>query len=142
LEQREGRIQRYGGLAIRRAIADKLGNEAMRSTPAGDSPWTRLAQLAEIHLTGGDTSGLAPWWVCDGAGIKRYIFEVPLSEQSHHLEWLQKQRLLYRLALGQPNQEDLVEILARKHQLSEQDIQKALLQLSPWFSRQYENDDT
>src|SRR5690606_12465182 len=96
LEQREGRIQRYGGLAIRRVIAQKLGAAALRSTPTGDSPWKTLAQLAEIHLTGDDDSGLAPWWVCEGAEIKRYIFDVPLSEQAHRLEWLQEQRLLYR----------------------------------------------
>lgn len=133
LEQREGRIQRFGGLAVRQAIAGKLGQQALRQTKAGESPWQRLGSLAEQQLK--DDSGLAPWWVCEGAAIKRYIFDVPLSEQARRLEWVQGQRLLYRLVLGQPNQEDLVEIIARQHQLSDTELHQAMLQLSPWFNR-------
>jgi hypothetical protein len=131
LEQREGRIQRYGGLATRQAIADRLGGEAMQCLKRGESPWHRLGQLAEARL--GDETGLAPWWICDGAEINRYIFDVPLSEQAYRLKWVQEQRLLYRLVLGQPNQEDLLEVLARQNDLPEDEIRRAMLQLSPWF---------
>jgi hypothetical protein len=136
LEQREGRIQRYGGLSIRRNIAEKLGVRALANIRFGASPWQKLADLAEKELTNGDTSGLTPWWICEGAEIKRYIFDVPLSEQAQRWQWLQEQRLLYRLVLGQPSQEDLLELLARQHHLPEEDIRQAMLQLSPWFGRQ------
>jgi len=133
LEQREGRIQRYGGLATRQVIAAKLGREALHSLDPGESPWHKLAELANGM---GDDSGLAPWWVCDGAEIERYIFDVPLSEQAHRLQWMQEQRLLYRLVLGQPNQEDLIEVLSRQigqNNLDNEDLHRAMLQLSPWF---------
>lgn len=136
LEQREGRIQRYGGLAVRRALADQLGQEAINSADLGQSPWCRLAQLAEDRLTGNDKSGLIPWWICEGAEIRRYIFQVPLSEQGHRLKWVQQQRLLYRLVLGQPNQEDLLDILVQRNSLSMDEVRQAMLQLSPWFSQQ------
>ena len=134
LEQREGRIQRYGGLGTRQVIASRLGKEALHSLDPGESPWFKLAELADQHL--GDDSGLAPWWVCDGAEIERYVFDVPLSEQEQRLQWVQEQRLLYRLVLGQPNQEDLVEVLSRQigqNDLDSEDLRQAMLQLSPWF---------
>jgi hypothetical protein len=137
LEQREGRIQRYGGLATRQAISTRLGGEALHSLDPGESPWHRLAELADRHL--GDDSGLAPWWLCDGAEIERYVFDVPLSEQAHRLRRVQEQRLLYRLVLGQPNQEDLVEVLSRQigqDSLDNEELRKAMLQLSPWFGNQ------
>ena len=133
LEQREGRIQRYGGLATRQAIADRLGGEAIQRLKQGESPWQRLGQLAESLS---DPSGLAPWWVFDGAEINRYIFDVPLSEQDSRLKWVQEQRQLYVWVLGQPNQEDLVEVLARQNDLPEGEIRGAMLQLSPWFDCQ------
>jgi hypothetical protein len=143
LEQREGRIQRYGGLAIRQAIAHELGDRALRTLKPGQSPWLKLARHAERHF--GDASGLAPWWVCEGAGIERYVFKVPLSEQVHRLKWTQQQRLLYRLALGQPNQEDLIEGISRKigqDDMDSEGLRQAMLQLSPWFGNQSQREDT
>ena len=52
LEQREGRIQRYGGLSIRRAIVCKLGADIRSERQAGESPWATIQRLA-------DESGLA-----------------------------------------------------------------------------------
>ena len=104
----------------------------MRRSKHGESPWHRLGQLAECEL--GDDTGLAPWWICQGAGINRYVFDVPLSEQAQRLKWIQEQRLLYRLVLGQPDQEDLLEVLVRKSDLQEDEIRRAMLQLSPWFN--------
>lgn len=129
LEQREGRIQRYGGLAIRRAMAS--GVEDLPRD--GSSPWPELADRAEEGL--GDESGLAPWWVCEGARILRYVFDVPLSEQAHKLRLLQDQRLKYRMVLGQPDQEDLLELLA---DVSPEKARSSALNLSPWFM---DNDD-
>ncbi len=134
LEQREGRIQRYGGLAVRQAIADKLGVEALHSTPTRVSPWTRLAELAEERI--GDASGLAPWWVVPDGGIRRYVFDVPMSREAQQLTQLKRQRFLYRLALGQPNQEDLVEYLDHADGLDSDTARQAAVGLSPWFDRE------
>lgn len=131
LEQREGRIQRFGGLSIRRAIAKELRNVAMAERRHGESPWTRIASIANETMS--DPSGLAPWWVCKGGAVTRYVFDVPTSEQKHWLYWMKEQRLLYRLALGQPNQEDLVEILSSKFGMDLESVRQAVVNLSPWF---------
>lgn len=129
LEQREGRLQRFGGLSIRQAVVNQLGSASNSVRTHGESPWKTIASLAEEKLA--DASGLAPWWVCKGGAIKRYVFEVPTSEQRHWLRWVQEQRLLYRLALGQPNQEDLLEILSGKLEASQ--VRENSINLSPWF---------
>jgi hypothetical protein len=41
------------------------------------------------------------------------VFELPQIRDRQKFEFLKEQRLIYRLALGQPNQEDLIEFLAR-----------------------------
>jgi hypothetical protein len=131
LEQREGRIQRFGGLSIRRAIAGQLAEAAMADRCDHESPWTRIETMANETIS--DKSGLAPWWVCKDGAVNRYVFDVPTSEQKHWLHWMKEQRLLYRLALGQPNQEDLVEVLSSKLAMDPQLIRNAVINLSPWF---------
>ncbi len=126
LEQREGRVDRYGGLSVRRALAVRLGR---RILAPGASPWQDLAERAEVAFAD-DEAGLAPWWVFDGAVVERLIFDVPLSEAHQHLERLEKQRLLYRLALGQPDQEDLVATLQGR--VTAEEARAATLVLSPW----------
>jgi len=134
LEQREGRIQRYGGLSIRRAIADRFSRKAFKETEFGASPWDSLAQFAE-KARPRDPSGLSPWWIFQGAQIHRYVFDVPLSAQEQRLSWLQKQRMLYRLVLGQPNQEDLVEYLANFENIDFDFIEQYILNLSPYYEK-------
>jgi hypothetical protein len=132
LEQREGRIQRYGGLAVRRKIAERLAHRIYAEPQAGRSPWSRLGEYAkELE----DDSGLSPWWNVEGADIERYVFDVPSSEQRKKLAWLHEQRLLYRLALGQPDQEDLLEVLVRKLGIDEEEASKAAIGLSAWFDK-------
>ena len=131
LEQREGRIQRFGGLSIRRSIAKRLAPLAMASRQSGESPWARIASMADLSMS--DPSGLAPWWVCKDGTVTRYVFDVPTSEQKHWLHWMKEQRLLYRLALGQPNQEDLIEILSSKVGMDLDSVRQAVVNLSPWF---------
>ena len=131
LEQREGRIQRFGGLAIRRRIAKLLGEELRTNGLEEQSPWSRLAILAERRLN--DSSGLSPWWILPGASVRRYVFDLPGSEQTRHFSELKQQRMLYRMVLGQPNQEDLLEHLQRHVQVSDEVIRRSSLHLSPFF---------
>ncbi len=103
----------------------------MAAREDGESPWMRIESIANECLS--DASGLAPWWVCRNGTVKRYVFDVPTSEQKHWLDWVKEQRLLYRLALGQPNQEDLVDLLSRGTDMSPEVVHKAVVKLSPWF---------
>ena len=108
LEQREGRITRFAGLSVRRAIASKLGDQ-VNVTGDGCSPWKRLADLANSQLA--DASGLSPWWVLQGASCKSYAYAARGSEQIQQVEALNHERALYRLVLGVPDQDDLMSVL-------------------------------
>jgi hypothetical protein len=104
LEQREGRVDRYGGLAIRRALA-----ATANALPSNESPWRTLA---ESQTEGAD--GLTPWWVCPGASIRRTVLAPPFSKIADDLQVLRDQLSLYRLALGQSDQEALIHALQRR----------------------------
>jgi hypothetical protein len=130
-EQRQGRIQRFAGIAVRAAIAGLLGNKVLSPSEMTTSPWVRLAEIAENELA--DSSGLKPWWILEGAETRNVLFSVPTSEQEAKFRWLQEQVLLYRLAIGHPNQEDLLEVLQRDHQISREQVRAASLELSAYF---------
>lgn len=127
LEQREGRVDRYAGLSTRRALAATCAPER-EAVGVGRSPWEALAAVAESGHRD-DPVGLAPWWMVEGARIQRLVFDVPLSEARARFEDLRKQRLLYRLTLGQPDQADLVRALHNR--IAPNDIVAATINLSP-----------
>jgi hypothetical protein len=96
LEQREGRIQRFGGLAIRRHLRD-LGDGALASIATADklcSLWGVVESLANAKYR--DDSGLSPWWVLKGAAVSRYVFNLKQSRDLEKFKLLKEQRLIYR----------------------------------------------
>ena len=113
LEQREGRVHRYKGHAIRRNIAGALGSEAVQSN-AGD-PWTWMFENG-VHRRPKSASDIVPYWIyTDGdARIERIVPALPLSRDRSRLEALKRSLVAYRLAFGQPRQEELVAYL-REH---------------------------
>lgn len=112
LEQREGRIQRFGGLSVRTALAEKLRTHALGSNNQASSPWLTLAQHAADKFKD-DPSGRSPWWSCPGEKTERLFVVLPQSRQTGRFDQLSRQRWLYRLALGQPHQEDFIESVSR-----------------------------
>jgi hypothetical protein len=137
LEQREGRIQRFAGLAVRRQLATQLRDNVLNdSAIAGGSPWQFLQRHAERLV---DASGLKPWWVLDGAEIQRYVFERPFGRDMIRFAQLREQRMIYRLALGQPNQEDFIEVLARGGAATHKLLRPLVLDLSAMGLRQKTN---
>jgi hypothetical protein len=130
LEQREGRITRFAGLSVRRAIAKKLGYQ-LTSGSSGGSPWKQLVQMAaQPGQRLADESGLAPWWNVDGAVCRSHVFSTSSSEQRRKHESLKQERALYRLVLGMPNQEDLMSMLKiRLQDEDEADVRSACLDL-------------
>ncbi len=134
LEQREGRIQRYAGLAIRRRLAKDLRKEVIEDpTIAHGSPWYCMQRHAEKLV---DSSGLRPWWVLDGSEIRRYVFERPFGRDIVRFAQLRGQRMIYRLALGQPNQEDFIDLLSRGSVVTHPLLKKLVLDLSAMGLRQ------
>ena len=131
LEQREGRVHRYKGHAVRRNIAATLGPELRAAgSPAGVDLWDELfAMAAARRREGGDE--MVPYWVFpDGpARIERLVPVLPFSRESASLPRLRKTLAAYRLAFGQPRQEELVEFLGDK--LSDEDMTQLRIDLSP-----------
>ena len=135
LEQREGRVQRFGGLTVRRPPADRPGKDALTAARRDlTSPWDSVATSANEAFKD-DETGLTPWWTLPGADLKRYLFALP---QSPDIDWFAKlktRRLLYRVALGQPDQEDLVELLTNDDPDAMRLLQGLPLNLSAFVHR-------
>jgi len=135
LEQREGRVQRFGGLTVRRPLANKLGKDALNEARRNrTSPWDSVAASANEAFKN-DESGLTPWWTLPGAELKRHLFALPQSRDIDRFAKLKTQRLLYRVALGQPDQEDLVELLTDDDPEAMRLLQGLTLNLSAFAHR-------
>ncbi len=112
-EQREGRVHRYGGHAIRKNLAERHGPEILEAAAKGANPWDEAYRLGIASAS--DRFGeLAPHWITDGTSkIQRHIFPYPLSNDHDRYRRLKDDLVLYRLAFGQPRQEDMIEMLRR-----------------------------
>lgn len=109
LEQREGRVHRYKGHAIRKNIAHKHGAAALAGK--GGDPWARMFEAAEDSEPE-DSDGMSPFWLYDGpAKIERYVPAMPLSRESRQYRRLQRTLGAYRAVMGQPRQADLIELM-------------------------------
>ncbi|QEG27767.1 ATP-dependent helicase HepA [Gemmata obscuriglobus] len=110
LEQREGRVHRYKGHAVRKNLAAKFGLAALTTS---DDPWDALfaAGVAERKP---ETSDLVPYWVYPlegGASVERHLITFPLSRDAERMEALRRTLAVYRMVFGQSRQEDLVSYL-------------------------------
>ncbi|WP_342372492.1 hypothetical protein PCC79_16440 [Propioniciclava soli] len=111
-EQREGRIDRYDGHAVRKNIARQHEGAIFRSDAR--NPWQAAYEIAVTNLPAeADWVGdFAPHWVYPGqARIERHVTPFPLSQDVTRLADIKRDVALYRLTFGQPRQEDMIEIL-------------------------------
>ena len=131
LEQREGRVHRYKGHAVRRNIAATLGPDLLAGgMAAGVDPWNELFDMAAAKRPAGDGE-MVPYWVFhEGpAKIERHVPVMPFSREAAALPKLRKTLAAYRLAFGQPRQEELVEFLGAN--LSDEELGRLRIDLSP-----------
>lgn len=106
-EQREGRVHRFGGHAIRRNVAAKHRTEALAS--GATDPWKAAYDAARRQSTLGD---FAPYWVYPGpAHVERHVLSFPLSRDEPKYRTVVRDLATYRMAFGQPRQEDLLSLL-------------------------------
>jgi len=114
LEQREGRVHRYKGHAVRRNIAAALGQNLLANdeVPDGDL-WDELFDAAVEESEHAD-GAIVPYWVFNGgpAKIQRHLPVLPFSRDAAAVSQLRKALAAYRLAFGQPRQEELLEFLS------------------------------
>ena len=113
LEQREGRVHRYKCHAVRRNIAEKLGPDLLNEGNLEGDPWQTLFERAASERRP-DDGDMVPYWVFHQgrAKIDRLVPILPFSRESERLPQLRKSLAIYRLAFGQPRQEELVELLS------------------------------
>jgi hypothetical protein len=113
-EQREGRVSRYGGLAVRRNLAYLHGDGLVSSLTNDANPWVQAFELGASSLDD-RFEELAPHWICNGpTKVERHLFPYPLSRDLDRYLQLKDDLVLYRLTFGQPRQEDLLELLRRR----------------------------
>ena len=110
LEQREGRVHRYKGHAVRKNVAAKHGDAVLGG--GSKDVWHALFEAALEQS--GSGRGLVPYWLFpleDGAYIERHVPALPLSWDASQLKALKRSLAVYRMVFGQPHQEDLVAFL-------------------------------
>ncbi|WP_297846566.1 hypothetical protein [Pseudomonas sp.] len=135
LEQREGRVNRYAGLAIRRALSSRIDTDALRI--GGGSLWAGLAAQAEEQAAHGDTSGgMAPWWCTPGASAMQLYLHCAGSRESAARVRLERRRAVYRMVLGASEPHWLIDELDSTQTLSAKDILENSLELGAWKLKQ------
>jgi len=140
LEQREGRVHRFKGHAIRKNGAQHHGRGALGDMTqmagghgrvalaggAGDlgspgaeepprDPWRRAFERAEQAAA--SDHGLVPYWIYpaeDGAFIERRVPAYPLSRDELLHAALRRSLAAYRMVFGQPRQDDLMAYLLER----------------------------
>jgi hypothetical protein len=130
LEQREGRVHRYKGHAVRKNIAAAHRAAAFAD---GTDPWSALFEAA-VAARGPSTNDLVPYWVFPGEHhIERIVPNLPLSREIGRLAALKRSVAAYRLVLGQPRQDDLLQWLASRYSADElRELQEELrIDLTP-----------
>jgi hypothetical protein len=113
LEQREGRVHRFKGHAVRKNLARRHGDVAVG---AGEDRWAAMFEAARVSRPSG-VGDLVPYWVytaSGGSAIERHLPFLPLSRDTSRYVQLKDSLAIYRMVFGQPRQEDLLEYL-RKH---------------------------
>jgi hypothetical protein len=137
-EQREGRVHRYKGHAIRKNVAARNAVAAF-TTGSGDDPWEAMFAAARLDASP-EAGDLEPYWVYaidGGATIERYVPALPLSREIEKLELLKRSLAIYRLAFGQPRQDDLTLYLSRLPEDRLRDVMSELrIDLTPPRSRE------
>lgn len=112
-EQREGRVHRYKGHAVRKNIAAVHGEAALLD---GDRDrWESMFDRA-VAARSRDASDIIPFWVYPdgGARIERHVPALPLSRDQSRVHRLRSSLAIYRMVFGQPRQEDMVAYLLQR----------------------------
>ena len=116
IEQREGRIHRFTGHAVRKNVAAKYRHAIADSSDP--NPWAAIFDAAvkdRDEKTVEAMGDLWPWWVFPGESkIVTWTPTLPFSKDKEREERMKRWRVMYRLAFGQPRQEDLMMILNEK----------------------------
>ena len=132
LEQREGRVHRFKGHAIRLNLAHRQGRVLQGAEAVPDEPWQAMFDAARVETE--IDSDLIPYWIYEGpVKVERRVPLLPFSREIRRLDWLKRSLTVYRLAFGQPRQEDLLEYLQRLlgPEMTAENLSELQIQLQP-----------
>lgn len=116
LEQREGRVHRYKGHAVRLNVARGIGLSGLvaAGVEADTDPWSGMFVVAAQQDMESD---LAPCWVFERCAepvqIRRIVPVLDWSREHDAWPRLRNRLATYRLVMGMPRQDDLLETLER-----------------------------
>lgn len=129
-EQREGRVDRYGGHAVRRNIAEHHASEILRR--GSSSPWDAAFEIAAREAAP-ELGEFAPRWVYPGrARLERHVAPFALSVDETRLARIKRDVAMYRLTFGQPRQEDMLTLLRQQYgEISVRAVDELRLDLRP-----------
>jgi len=139
MEQREGRVNRYKGHAVRKNVARAVGLTGLAQDWNGrGDPWDALFKIARQRLrdNGLANSELMPFWIFEDvdnpARVERIVPLPPFSREKAKFKALKRSLAVYRLAFGQPRQEDLIEFLSEASEdMDESLLREMQLNLAP-----------
>ena len=128
LEQREGRIHRYKGHAVRKNIADAFSADALLDE--GADVWETAFELGRKGRSQMEND-LVPYWLFPGnAKIERHVPALPFSREVERLNGLRRALAIYRMVFGQSRQEDLITYLLAEIPEAERDVIVTELQIN------------
>ena len=112
-EQREGRVHRYLGHAVRKNVAEQHGSAILK--PGVVDPWNALFDVATAQVASlpeDETNEFAPHWIHRGTHkIQRRLLDHPLSRDVPRTNQMLSGLAKYRLTLGQARQDDLLGLI-------------------------------
>lgn len=128
-EQREGRVDRYRGHAVRKNIT--AAHAAAALSVADGNPWDRLYELANDHQD--EFGDFSPGWVYPGPHhIERHVAPFAFSTDLERYERMKRDVARYRLTFGQPRQEDMLNLMERRSvQADRESLQQFRIDLAP-----------
>lgn len=114
MEQREGRVHRYKGHAVRRNVAASHSDEAIAQWQPGQNLWNLIFDEADRQAREHRMSDLIPYWIATGAfKVQRKVPLLPYSQEVQAFQKLKRQLAAYRVVFGQPRQQELLGLLER-----------------------------
>ena len=130
LEQREGRVHRYKGHAVRRNVAARWRDTAVSEWSDGDF-WEVIFRAADAAAREAKENDLVPCWMAEGeCRVERRVPLLPYTKENSAFERLRRQLAAYRVVFGQPRQEELLNLLDQSGS-TERQMRDWMIDLSP-----------
>ena len=136
LEQREGRVHRFKNHAVRRNLASDRAEVGLERS--NRDPWDAMFEDAGQR----DDGGIYPQWVYVPEGgdavarIERHVPVEPLSADRERLAELVRLLGIYRLAFGQPRQDEFLAAFASQSPTDEEVVGLTINLSPPTSSRE------